>query len=96
MMGREGQIEEMMKDIRTTGIAINGIDIAYGVYDKDDHFYRIAKALYYFGYRKQSEVVKEILQKMLNKMYKLTGCGVPYHVGKFINEIAAEYGVEVK
>ena len=40
------------------------------------------------------ETAAEILKSMLNKMYKLTGCGVPYHVKKFIEEIAMEYGVE--
>lgn len=51
------------------------------------------EALYDKGYRKQSDTVREVLQKMLGKMYKLTGCGVPYHVKKFIEEIADEYGV---
>ena len=42
----------------------------------------------------RKETAREILKSMFNKMYKLTGCGVPYHVKKFIEEIAAEYGVE--
>ena len=41
------------------------------------------------------ETAEEILKSMLNKMYKLTGCGVPYHVKKFMEEIAMEYGVEL-
>lgn len=43
----------------------------------------------------RKETAREILKSMLNKMYKLTGCGVPYHVKKFIEEIAVEYGVEL-
>lgn len=30
----------------------------------------------------RKETAREILKSMLNKMYKLTGCGVPYHVKK--------------
>ena len=43
----------------------------------------------------RKETAREILKSMLNKMYKLTGCGVPYHVKKFIEEVAMEYGVEI-
>ena len=43
----------------------------------------------------RKETAIEILKSMLNKMYKLTGCGVPYHVKKFIEEIAMEYSVEL-
>ena len=43
----------------------------------------------------RKETAREILKSMLNKMYKLTGCGVPYHVRKFIEEVATEYGVEL-
>lgn len=60
----------------------------------------IAEALYDAGYRKVDDVrkktTKEILNGMLKKMYKLTGCGVPYHVRAFIKEFAEEYGVEVE
>ena len=44
----------------------------------------------------RKETAREILKSMLNKMYKLTGCGVPYHVKKFIEEIAMEYGVKLE
>lgn len=43
----------------------------------------------------RKETARKILKSMLNKMYKLTGCGVPYHVKKFMEEIAMEYGVEL-
>lgn len=71
-----------------------------GVFEKkEDHLYvehTSNKNEGYFalkGYRKQGDTVREVLQKMLGKMYKLTGCGVPYNVKKFIEEIADEYGV---
>lgn len=41
----------------------------------------------------RKQTANEILKSMLNKMYKLTGCGVPYHVKKFIEEIAIEDGI---
>lgn len=41
------------------------------------------------------ETAKEILQSMNTKMNMLTGCGVPYHVKRFMKEIAKQYGVEV-
>lgn len=44
----------------------------------------------------RKETAKEILQGMLNNIHKLTGCGVPYHVKKFIEDFAKEYGVEVE
>lgn len=44
----------------------------------------------------RKETAREILNGMLKKMYKLTGCGVPYHVKEFIKEFAEEYNVEVE
>lgn len=43
----------------------------------------------------RKQVVKDVLLTMLDRMDRLTGCGVPYHVKKFINEIAAENGIEL-
>ena len=45
MKTREEQIEEMAKAIYATGVALNGTDYAFGVYDNDDHFHRMANAL---------------------------------------------------
>lgn len=44
----------------------------------------------------RKQVVKDVLLTMLDRMDRLTGCGVPYHVKKFINEIAAENGIELE
>ena len=46
--------------------------------------------------QERKKTAKEILNGMLKKMYKLTGCGVPYHVKAFIKEFAKEYGVAVE
>lgn len=43
----------------------------------------------------RKQVVKDVLLTMLDRMDRLTGCGVPYHVKKFINDIAAENGIEL-
>lgn len=43
----------------------------------------------------RKQAVKDVLLTMLDRMDRLTGCGVPYHVKKFINEIAAENGIEL-
>lgn len=58
MNHKEKQIEEMAKDIYATGVAIDGIDIAYGVHDNDDHFHRMASELYEAGYRKANDVLE--------------------------------------
>lgn len=43
----------------------------------------------------RKEAVKGVLLTMLDRMDRLTGCGVPYHVKKFINDIAEENGVDL-
>ena len=45
MKTREEQVEEMAKAIYATGVALEGTDYAFGVYDNDDHFHRMANAL---------------------------------------------------
>lgn len=45
MKTREEQIDEMAKAIYATGVALDGTDYAFGVYDNDDHFHRMASAL---------------------------------------------------
>lgn len=46
MKTREELIDEMAKAIYATGVALDGTDYAFGVYDDDDHFHRMANALY--------------------------------------------------
>lgn len=45
MKTSEEQVEEMAKAIYATGVALDGTDYAFGVYDNDDHFHRMASAL---------------------------------------------------
>ena len=73
MNTREEQIAEMAKDIYTTCVAIDGIDIAYGVFDNDDHFHRMANALYAAGYRKQSNTAREILKMLIGHEMEIDG-----------------------
>ena len=49
------QIEEMAKVIYESKVAIDGSDMAFGLFDEDDHFHRIARFLYKAGYRKLPE-----------------------------------------
>lgn len=43
----------------------------------------------------RKQAVRDVLLTMLERMDRLTGCGVPYHVKKFINDIAVENGIEL-
>lgn len=94
MKSKEQQIEEMAKDIYSTGIAIDGTDIAYGVYDNDDHFHRMARKLYAAGYRKQSDVVREIISKAFERIFPTSEYDGIELIG-ILRELAAEFGAEV-
>ena len=83
MKTREEQVEEMAKAIYATGVALDGTDHAFGVYDDDDHFHRMANALYAAGYRKQSDTVEFVEKAIVNLMAQ-------------IYELAKEYGAEVE
>ena len=102
MNTREEQIAEMAKDIYTTGVAIDGTDIAYGVFDNDDHFHRMANALYAAGYRKQRDTVREFVEKVLKIGSKRPLCLFNEYGEGYIDcienikKVAKEYGVEVK
>lgn len=50
MKTREEQIEELAKAIYATGVALDGTDYGFGVYDSDDHFHRMASALIAAGF----------------------------------------------
>lgn len=43
----------------------------------------------------RKQALEDVLLTMLDRMDRLTGCGVPYHVKKFINDIAVENGIEL-
>ena len=86
-LDREKELNQMLQTIYRAGVMSE-------TYNK-----LVAKVLIDAGYRKANEVrketAKEILQAMNEKMNMLTGCGVPYHVKQFMEEIAKKYGVEV-
>lgn len=97
MKTKQEQIEEMAKDIYSTGIAIDGTDIAYGVYANDDHFHRIAQKLYFNnGYRKASEVIDEFVERLKEEneiSFRRYGKGIGIST---IFRIAAEMRQEVE
>lgn len=59
MKTREDLIDEMAKAIYATGVALDGTDYAFGVYDDDDHFHRMASALIEAGIGDVSAVKAE-------------------------------------
>lgn len=71
MKTREELIDEMAKAIYATGVALDGTDYAFGVYDDDDHFHRMANALCAAGYRKQSDTVREFAEKLRDKEFSV-------------------------
>ena len=62
------EIKQLARDIFETRVAIDGIDLAFAAAhgaDRDDtHFMRIATHLYGKGYRKASEVAREIFAEI--------------------------------
>ena len=80
MTNEEKQIEEikqLARDIFDPKTAIDGIDLAFAAVhgaDRDDtHFMRIATHLYGKGYRKASDVAKEIfaeIKKVIGDKYE--------------------------
>ena len=66
---KDEQIKELARDIFEPRVAIDGIDIAFASVhgadrDNDTHFMRIARHLYDKGYRKTSDVAKEIFEEV--------------------------------
>lgn len=70
-MAKEPQINEIAKVIFERGVALDGIDFAYGLIGSD-HFDRIARAIYNAGYRKIPEgavvVSKSVLKEELQNL----------------------------
>ena len=55
----KNEIKKLAEEIYRAGVALDGSDFAH----KSDHFERLAGELYKAGYRKQSETVKEFVEK---------------------------------
>lgn len=64
----EKQIEEMAEAIYKSGVAIEGTDIAFGLYDTDTHFHRMAAKLYNAGYGNVKEALKEFAEQIKAKI----------------------------
>lgn len=73
-MNYEDQIREMAKAIYKSGVAIDATDIAFGLYDTDTHFHRMATKLYAAGYGKVKQAVKETVRAIYEEVEK-----IPYH-----------------
>ena len=96
MTDKEKQIEGMAKDLdeardlarATVGSLNNGFGGWY------------ARQLYNKGYRKESEVVKEFIEKFKQRFFFMNGTMLSSPVyqctGKELERFAAEYGVEVE
>lgn len=69
-MEKEKKIEELAEAIYKSGVAIEGTDIAFGLYGTDTHFHRMAAKLYDAGYGNVKEAGKEALQKEREKEIK--------------------------
>ena len=79
MKTRKEQVEELAKAIYATGVALDGTDYAFGVYDNDDHFHRMANALIaanigdVTGYKHRAEVaeraVATVCEEVLHARY---------------------------
>lgn len=63
-MEKEKKIEELAEAIYKSGVAIEGTDIAFGLYDTDTHFHRMAAKLYDAGYGNVKEAVKEMAREI--------------------------------
>lgn len=98
MKTREEQIEEMARAICATGVALDGTDYAFGVYADDDHFHKMASALYDAGYRKQRDTVREFVERLKKNEHCCQEGNIVYWVIDVddIAEVAAEYGAEVE
>lgn len=65
----EKQIEDLAEAIYKSGVAIEGTDIAFGLYDTDTHFHLMAAKLYNAGYGnvKAAEHRAEVAEKALER-----------------------------
>ena len=88
------EIKQLARDIFEPKTAIDGIDLAFAAVhgaDRDDtHFMRIATHLYGKGYRKASEVVKEIFAEIEQNI------GKKLHIDDHMRTYAKDSSVSYK
>ena len=93
----ESEIEELAKAIYETKVCIDGTDILYGVYAQDDHYHKMARALYAMGYRKDSDVVKDVFERIIEETKAVQASGYDGLGVEDLKQLAKEvYGVEVE
>ncbi len=85
-MEKEKKIEELAEAIYKSGVAIEGTDIAFGLYDTDTHFHRMAAKLYDAGYGNVKEAVKEFAERVKKRI----------EIDKYTPEITKDYDEEDK
>lgn len=91
---REKEIEELAQAIFSSGVAIDGTDIAYGLTGNDSHFHRMAAKLIDSGYRKSEEVRKETAKSIFYVLEKLETEGRAVLPRGFLHTGKRAYGVE--
>ena len=97
MKTRKEQIEEMAKAIYATGVALDGTDYAFDVYDDDDHFHRMANALYSAGYRNLDEIIKDVFEGLIAETKAVQEAGYDgLGVEDLKNVAKLWYGAEVE
>ncbi len=91
---REKEIGELAQTIFSSGVAIDGTDIAYGLTGNDSHFHRMAAKLIDSGYRKSEEVRKETAKSIFYVLEKLETEGRAVLPRGFLYTGKRAYGVE--
>ena len=86
MKTREEQIAEMTKEMRNYGYKHLCAGRVF--------YYGFCEHLYNAGYRKQSDTVREFVEKLENA--NCEGNGILIVSEKTLNELAKEYGAEVE
>ena len=103
-MTDEKQIEEIAKDIFESKVAIDGSDMAFGLFDEDDHFHRIARFLYKHNCRKLPEsavvLTKEEHTALINEFnalqHKYNDICDRYRLCRDANETIKQHAVMVR
>lgn len=94
---KKQQIEEMAKTIYESGIALSGVDFAFGLIMTENNFNKLAEAIYKAGYRKEDEVRKEAYKEVLNKVKGLLEGYVDTRDNKNLYiKMCENFGVEVE
>lgn len=69
-MKKQDALNEFATDIYSTGVAIDGTDLAYGATDCDSHFHRMAARLMEKGYCKIDHIIKLIEKQIKQNLIK--------------------------